>query len=221
MYVELQSQAQLGNKTTRISTFQGGSSSNSTCTSCPLLHAAWCILHASQNMPQLVKQETDGEGRGSEAAPLKVENIQANESRLVSFRSSRCALQVPTSSALIVTLFAHLKDTDAHIHTHIQLQHKPAAVEVAAAAAAAPLEHLRILALLAGSSSWVVSNNLRRIFKAGSSSGSNLNMHHERTSERTTNNLAATSGSSSVACNTQHRQKPSRAEEETPKLNSK
>lgn len=210
----------MGNKTTRISTFRGGSSSNSTCTSCPLLHAAWCILHASQNMPQLVKQETDGEGRGSEAAPLKVENIQANESRLVSFRSSRCALQVPTSSALIVTLFAHLKDTDAHIHTHIQLQHKPAAVEVAAAAAA-PLEHLRILALLAGSSTWVVSNNLRRIFKAGSSSGSNLNMHHERTSERTTNNLAATSGSSSLACNTQHRQKPSRAEEETPKLNSK
>lgn len=157
--------------------------------------------------------------RGSEAAPLKVENIQANESRLVSFHSSRCALQVPTSSALIVTLFAHLKDTDTHTHTHIQLYHKPAAVAVAAAAA--PLEHLRILALLAGSSTWVVSNNLRRIFKAGSSSGSNLNMHHERTSERTANNLAATSGSSSVACNTQHRQKPSRAEEETPKLNSK
>lgn len=117
MYVESQSQAQLGNKTTRISTFRGGSSSNSTCTCCPLLHAAWCILHASQNMPQLVKQETDGEGRGSEAAPLKVENIQANEARLVSFRSSRCALQVPTSSALIVTLFAHLKDTDTHTHT--------------------------------------------------------------------------------------------------------
>lgn len=116
--METQSQTELGNKTTRISTFRGGSSSSdSTCTCCPLLHAAWCILHASQNMPQLVKQESK-RGRGSGGSSTQSRKYSGNESRLVSFRSSRCAPQVPTSSALIVTLFAHLKDTDTHTHTH-------------------------------------------------------------------------------------------------------
>lgn len=76
------------------------------------------MVHSSRiSKYATVSEAGEGRGGGSEAAPLKVENIQANESRLVSFRSSRCALQVPTSSALIVTLFAHLKDTDTHTHT--------------------------------------------------------------------------------------------------------
>lgn len=110
---------------------------------------------------------------------------------------------VPTSSALIVTLFAHLKDTDTHTltdtHTQAELQLQSATDKPAAA----PLEHAHPRAArcsLRAASTWVVSNNfaahLQSRLQLGSSSSSNLNMHRERTSSE----QAATSGS--IACNT-------------------